>query len=152
MKSSVNKLQHRYLSKNLVKKPEKIYLEKPLDECWNLVKYRYKRKTCHQKSKDDIFFISQFILRFIGKLKPDTALPGVSDAFRSSFGGSRSKKSTTISVFRQNLFLGSVTQSRSVAFAWSGNWQVNCRDLFFLILAFRVLKFDDMLKLTLYKA
>ena len=73
------------------------------------------------------FFSSQFILRFVGKLKPDTALPGVSDAFHSGFGGSRSKKLTTISVFPKTLFQGSVTQSRSVAFARSGNWQMNGR-------------------------
>ena len=33
------------------------------------------------KIKDNILFISQFILRFIRKLKPDTGLAGVSDAF-----------------------------------------------------------------------
>ena len=100
------------------------------------------------KIKDNILYISQFILRFIRKLKPDIGLAGVSDAFRSGFVGSRNKKSTNISVFPKNLFLGSVTQSRSVAFARPGNWQVNGRDLLFLILGFAVLKFDGMLKLT----
>ena len=105
-------------------------------------------KTCNRKSKDNIFLSFQFILRFIGKLKPDTALPGVSDAFRFGFGGSRSKKSTTISVFPKTLFLGSVTQSRSVALARPGNWQLNGRQFLFLILCFGVLKLDVMLKLT----
>ena len=71
--------------------------------------------------------------------------------FRSGFGGSRSKKSTTISVFPKNLFLGSVTQSRPVASARPGNWQLNGRVFFFLILGFGVLKFNGTLKLTYYK-
>ena len=102
------------------------------------------------KSKDNVFFSSQFILRFVGKLKPYTALPGVSDAFRSGFGGSRSKKSITIFVFPKTLFLGSVTQSRPVAFARPNNWQVNGRQFFFLISCFGVLKLDGMLKLRLF--
>ena len=80
---------------------------------------------------------------FIGKLKPDTALPGVSDGFRSCLW-----MSITISAFPKNLFLGPVTQSRYVAFARPGNWQVNGREFFFLVLGFGVLKFDGMLKLT----
>ena len=84
----------------------------------------------------------------MGKLKPDTALPGVSDAFRSGFGGSRSKKSITISVFPKTLFLRSVTQSHSVAFVRPGNWQVNGRQFLFLISCFGVLKLDGMLKFT----
>ena len=95
-------------------------------------------KNLSLKIKDNIFFISQFIIRFIGKLKPDTALPSDSDAFRSGYGGSRSKKPTTISVFHKNLFLGSVTLSRSVAFHRPGNWQVNGRQFFFLVLGFAV--------------
>ena len=76
------------------------------------------------------------------------ASPGVNDAFHSESGGSQSKKSTTTSFFPKTLFLGSITESCSVAFARSVNRQVNGRQFFFLTSSFGVLKLDGMVKLT----